>query len=71
MGEVWRAEHDLLARPAAVKLIRPEVLGETNGGSALALRRSSEKPRPLPYCILCTPLAFTISVRRPTRPFIM
>jgi len=39
MGEVWRAEHDLLARPAAVKLIRPEVLGETNGGSALALRR--------------------------------
>ncbi|MEM9488186.1 MAG: serine/threonine-protein kinase, partial [Myxococcota bacterium] len=24
MGEVWRAEHKLLARPAAVKLIRPE-----------------------------------------------
>lgn len=23
MGEVWRAEHDLLARPAAIKLIRP------------------------------------------------
>ena len=27
MGEVWRAEHRLLARPAAVKLIRPESLG--------------------------------------------
>jgi serine/threonine-protein kinase len=27
MGEVWRAKHRLLARPAAVKLIRPEVLG--------------------------------------------
>jgi serine/threonine-protein kinase len=27
MGEVWRAEHRLLARPAAVKLMRPEVLG--------------------------------------------
>jgi serine/threonine-protein kinase len=26
MGEVWRARHRLLARPAAVKLIRPEVL---------------------------------------------
>ncbi len=26
MGEVWRAEHRLLARPAAVKLIRPELL---------------------------------------------
>lgn len=27
MGEVWRARHRLLARPAAVKLIKPEVLG--------------------------------------------
>ena len=27
MGEVWRAEHRLLARPAAVKIIRPQVLG--------------------------------------------
>jgi hypothetical protein len=26
MGEVWRAEHRLLARQAAIKLIRPEVL---------------------------------------------
>jgi serine/threonine-protein kinase len=31
MGEVWRGEHRLLARPAAVKLIRPEVLGAANG----------------------------------------
>ena len=28
MGEVWRATHRLLARPAAVKLIRPDVLAE-------------------------------------------
>ena len=27
MGEVWRAQHRLLARPAAIKLMRPEVLG--------------------------------------------
>ncbi len=27
MGEVFHAEHRLLARPAAIKLIRPEVLG--------------------------------------------
>jgi serine/threonine-protein kinase len=27
MGEVWRANHRLLARPAAIKLIRPERLG--------------------------------------------
>ena len=35
MGEVWRARHKLLARPAAVKLIRPESLGK-NGDTASA-----------------------------------
>jgi DNA-binding NtrC family response regulator len=28
MGQVWRARHQLLARPCAIKLIRPEVLGD-------------------------------------------
>lgn len=36
MGEVWRAQHRLLAKPAAVKLIRPEVL---EGGFGLPLER--------------------------------
>ena len=27
MGEVWRAKHRMLARPAAIKLVRPEILG--------------------------------------------
>jgi len=36
MGEVWRARHRLLARPAAIKLMRPEKLG----GSSL--ERQSE-----------------------------
>ncbi len=27
MGEVWRANHQMLARPVAIKLIRPEMLG--------------------------------------------
>jgi serine/threonine-protein kinase len=30
MGEVWHARHHLLARPCAVKLIRPELLGDGN-----------------------------------------
>jgi DNA-binding NtrC family response regulator len=34
MGEVWRARHQLLARPCAVKLIRPELLGEKNRQAA-------------------------------------
>jgi eukaryotic-like serine/threonine-protein kinase len=29
MGEVWRARHRLLARPAAIKLIRSDVLGSS------------------------------------------
>ncbi len=35
MGEVWRARHHLLARPCAVKLIRPELLGEGNRDETL------------------------------------
>jgi hypothetical protein len=30
MGQVYRATHRMLARPAAIKLIRPEVLGSPN-----------------------------------------
>ena len=33
MGEVWRARHRLLRRPAAIKLIRPEALGNRATGS--------------------------------------
>jgi serine/threonine-protein kinase len=31
MGEVWRARHRLLARPAAIKLIRPALVGDARG----------------------------------------
>ena len=34
MGEVWRARHQLLARPCAVKLIKPELLGESRREAA-------------------------------------
>ena len=34
MGEVWRARHRLLARDAAVKLVRPELLGAGNPAEA-------------------------------------
>jgi DNA-binding NtrC family response regulator len=35
MGEVWRARHSLLARPCAIKLIRSELLGQSNHDQAL------------------------------------
>jgi len=34
MGEVWRATHRMLARPAAIKLIKPEILGTPGGDGA-------------------------------------
>jgi serine/threonine-protein kinase len=34
MGEVWRASHHLLARNAAVKLVRPELLGAATSQDA-------------------------------------
>ncbi|MFN0152691.1 MAG: serine/threonine-protein kinase [bacterium] len=37
MGEVYRATHRMLARPAAIKLIRPELLGAGSGRDAAAL----------------------------------
>jgi serine/threonine-protein kinase len=39
MGEVWRAEHRMLVRPAAIKLIRPEVLGATSLDGQHVVRR--------------------------------
>ena len=39
MGSVWRARHRLLARDAAVKLVRPEALGETESAAQAQLRR--------------------------------
>lgn len=41
MGEVWRARHKMLARPAAVKLIRPESLSKNGdeAGTGTVLRR--------------------------------
>ena len=43
MGEVWRAEHRLLARSAAVKLVRPEVLSDGNEADARLLLRRFER----------------------------
>jgi serine/threonine-protein kinase len=46
MGEVFRATHQMLARPAAVKLIRPEILGSSTAGAARVIvqrfRREAE-----------------------------
>jgi tRNA A-37 threonylcarbamoyl transferase component Bud32 len=43
MGEVWRARHQLLARDAAIKLVRPEVLGARNESEANVMLRRFER----------------------------
>jgi serine/threonine-protein kinase len=43
MGEVWRAEHRLLARDAAIKLVRPEVLGARDESDARTTLKRFER----------------------------
>lgn len=43
MGEVWRARHRMLARDAAIKLIRPEVLASHSGREGALLRKRFEQ----------------------------
>jgi serine/threonine-protein kinase len=45
MGEVWRGEHRLLSRSAAVKLIKPEVLESDPETVQTALRRFEREAR--------------------------
>ncbi|MBA3498089.1 MAG: serine/threonine protein kinase [Gemmatimonadales bacterium] len=46
MGEVWHATHRMLARPAAIKLIKPEILGANTASESAAViqrfRREAE-----------------------------
>jgi serine/threonine protein kinase len=61
MGEVYRATHRMLARPAAIKLIRPEAIG-TGSAAELALRRfRREGRRWRPVSVLPTRWSSTIS----------
>lgn len=43
MGEVWLAEHSMLARPAAVKLIRADAVAKENPARANLLMRRFER----------------------------
>ncbi len=43
MGEVWEARHRLLARPAAIKLVRPELLGAADPSSRDTVLRRFER----------------------------
>ncbi len=51
MGEVWEARHQLLARPAAVKLIRPEHMAKQNYAT---LRRRFEREAKATASLACS-----------------
>jgi hypothetical protein len=54
MGEVWRAQHRMLARPAAIKLIRPEVLGARDSGTRELLLKRFEREAQA-TALMCSP----------------
>ena len=43
MGQVWRARHRMLARPAAIKLIRPSLAGDGHAGVSEEAARRFER----------------------------
>ena len=43
MGEVWLGRHDLLARNAAIKLVRPELLGASTDADSRSMLRRFER----------------------------
>jgi serine/threonine-protein kinase len=45
MGEVWLAEHRMLVRPAAIKLIRPDTLGSDAAASGTLIQRFEREAR--------------------------
>jgi serine/threonine-protein kinase len=54
MGEVYRATHRMLARPAAIKLIRPEMLGTGSPQAARALAQRFQREANA-AALLCSP----------------
>jgi hypothetical protein len=43
MGEVWRAKHRMLARPAAIKLVHPAVMGGSDHGARETMLKRFER----------------------------
>ena len=62
MGEVWQAQHRLLVRTAAIKLIRSDIWGKASGTGRCSRGASSVKPAPRLRSAPFTPLTSTILV---------
>jgi serine/threonine-protein kinase len=57
MGEVWAGSHRMLARPAAVKLIRPELLGASEKSREIAVKRFEREAKATAALTCCHTVA--------------
>ena len=66
MGEVWKASHEMLARQAAIKLVRPRTAACRPSRPTCGSSGSGAKPTSSPGCSRRTPSTSTISASRAT-----
>ena len=71
MGEVWLGRHQLLARSAAVKLVRPEVLGAGTDAAAAVMLRRFEREAQATAALELTALDPALRLRRHRRPHLL
>ena len=68
MGEVWLGRHRLLARSAAIKLVRPEILGDIGSPEAALTLQRFEREAQATAALTSAHTILSSTSARPTKP---